>query len=253
MPEPTNPQVDDEGVLFDSDFSLALTNYRITAKVQNASTLVEAYVDGAVVLDGLVENLYGAEAQAKVADDIQAYAKVLADRLLAVLPDAGIGVASVHQVPAAAGAAAPSGAPAAGSAPVTGENAQKVTNRFGTDIYTMSIEAFSSQQLQDEAIKRVCTKFKFDESHLVAFDDRPEYRRGHVGNVQFRKDSPGHAVLGGKALAWIDFNADGSLKLSATKDFKDIVLVDVDLQLALRSPFDGASAAPSAAGDEEAF
>jgi hypothetical protein len=243
------PEIVDEGELFDTNVTLTFDTYRIVAKAQTATSLVEASVDGTVAIDGMVNNLLTAEARQAVTADLASYARELADALLAVLPDAGIGNASVHQVPAAAQTAAAQPTPANQAVP-SGGSVFTVTNKYGSEIYSVGVDVLSSQDLQDGAIAKLCDKFKFDPSQVVAFDDRPEYRRGHVGNIQFRKDSPGAGVLGGKAIAWIDLNADGTLKLTPTKDFKDLVLPNVDLQLELRQPFTGAAGGGSV---EEAF
>lgn len=224
---------------------LQFDRFTINAKAQNATTLIEATVDGCAILAGYSRTILDAEQQVTLTSDLENLARELSASLLRALPAAGTGVASPHQVPAPQQPSVPintTPAPAAASVPATG-GVFTVQGRYG-DILTIGQDVFPTDALKAQAIAKVVEKFKWDPSHLMVFDDRPEYRRGHVGNIQFADGSPGQARLGKKALAWVDLNADGSLKIVPTRDLKDVILPDVDLQLALREA-NAAATAPN--------
>ena len=108
-----------------------------------------------------------------------------------------------------------------------GGNVQQVEGQYGT-LYYLTTSAMPSKQLEEAARDQFCAEHSVNPAFVRVFDNRRDlesgaaYKVGHVARMVVSNSAP-ESVRGAlpKAIAWVDFDRDGRIKVSPTKDFKE--------------------------------
>jgi len=198
-----------------------------------------------------------------VADDVDTIGHHLRDEALAqheaalqaIAQRAGIevtrmGFSQVTPVPAAAPAQAPAGyqAAPAPAAPVMqqGGSIVSVQGRYGA-LHIPHPQAVPTQALNEQVLGAMSgPEFEVHPSQVRFFDNRQDLiagtdRSGHLGVVRVSRNGSqaAQAAIGGKAIAWVDWDLQGGvLKVRPTKDFGALPL---SVRTELASPATGGS------------